>query len=320
MKSNVSSSKSKLGSKGGARCPCPRRLGPGSFGAVRTPCPTSQRNIFISSQSRYTQFVLKRKNIPVVLTIAGSDSGGGAGIQADLKSFAALCVHGTSAITCITAQNPGCVYDIDPCSPSIVRKQIEAVFDQLPPKAVKTGMLYSKPIIRTVAEFFSEPGRPPLIVDPVMVSTSGNVLLKSDAIKVFCNELLPKATLVTPNIHEAEVLTGQDIHSVEDLWTAAKAIYERFGCAALVKGGHLRKSKDAVDVFCSGREAVQLSSPFIRGIQTHGTGCTYSAAITAYLARGFPMVKAIQKSKQYISRVIAASQSVNGHSVLGCFM
>ncbi len=263
--------------------------------------------------------MLKRKDIPVALTIAGSDSGGGAGIQADLKTFAALGVHGTNAVTCITAQNPGRVYDIEPCSPNIVRKQIEAVFDQMRPKAVKTGMLYSKPIIRTVAEFLSELGRPPLIVDPVMVSTSGKVLLKPDAIKAFCTELLPKATLVTPNIHEAEVLIGEDIHSVEDLRTAAKIIYERFGCAALVKGGHLRKSKHAVDVFYNGDRTVTFSSPFIRDVRTHGTGCTYSAAIVAYLARGLPLVKAIQKSKQYIARAIATSKSVNGHSVLGWF-
>lgn len=258
----------------------------------------------------------KRKDIPAALTIAGSDSGGGAGIQADLKTFAALGVHGTSAITCVTAQNPEGVYGIEPCSPAIVRKQIEAVFDQLAPKAVKTGMLYSKQIIRTVASYFSEPGHPPLIVDPVMISTSGKPLLKADAINVLCRELLPKATLVTPNIYEAEILTDEEVNSVEGLRTVAKIIYERFGCGALVKGGHLRNSKEAIDVFYNGKQHTLVSSAFIRGIRTHGTGCTYSAAIAAYLAQGFPLLKAIQKAKQYISQAIAGSKRANGSWIL----
>jgi hydroxymethylpyrimidine/phosphomethylpyrimidine kinase len=260
--------------------------------------------------------VSKRKDIPAALTIAGSDSGGGAGIQADLKTFAALGVHGTSAITCITAQNPEGVYGIEPCSTAIVRKQIEAVFDQLPPKAVKTGMLYSKQIIRTVADYLCEAGHPPLIVDPVMVSTSGNPLLKADAINVLYRELLPKATLVTPNIYEAEMLTGEEIKSVEGLRSAAKIIYERFGCGALVKGGHLRKSKEAIDVFYDGKQHALVSGAFIHGIRTHGTGCTYSAAIAAYLAHGFPLLKAIQKAKQYVSQAIARSKRANGHWIL----
>lgn len=259
----------------------------------------------------------KRKDIPAALTIAGSDSGGGAGIQADLKTFAALGVHGTSAITCVTAQNPRGVYGIEPCSPAMVRKQIEAVFDQLAPKAVKTGMLYSKQIIGSVADYFSEPGHPPLIVDPVMVSTSGNPLLKPDAINVLCRALFPKAALVTPNIQEAEILTGKRIKSVADLRTAARIIYERFGCATLVKGGHLRNSKKAVDVIFDGNRETLLSASFVRGIRTHGTGCTYSAAIASYLALGLPLAKAAQKAKKYVTGAIARSQRVRTHWVLG---
>ena len=258
----------------------------------------------------------KRNEIPVALTIAGSDSGGGAGIQADLKTFTVLGVHGTSAITCVTAQNPEAVYAIESCSPAMVRKQIEAVFDQLAPQAVKTGMLYSKAIIRTVADFFANSERPPLVVDPVMISTSGKPLLRPDAITALCRELLPHAALVTPNLHEAEILTGETINSVEGLRTAASIIYERFGCAALVKGGHLRKSKEAVDVFYNGKRDLLLRSSFIRGIRTHGTGCAYSAAIAAYLARGLPLLKALQKAKQYVSQAIADSKQANDHWVL----
>ncbi|MCX6922268.1 MAG: bifunctional hydroxymethylpyrimidine kinase/phosphomethylpyrimidine kinase, partial [Verrucomicrobia bacterium] len=221
----------------------------------------------------------KRRQLPVALTIAGSDSGGGAGIQADLKTFAALGVHGTSAITCITAQNPNGVYGIQACSAEIVRRQIEAVFEGLRPAAVKTGMLYSAPIIRVVAEFFGRGQGVPLVVDPVMVSTSGAQLLKTAAIKALCEELLPLATLVTPNLDEAEILVGGKLSSVSDLRSAARELHQRFGCAVLVKGGHLRGLKEAVDIFYDGRQELLLSARFIRGVSTHGTGCTYSAAI-----------------------------------------
>ena len=151
----------------------------------------------------------KRPTLAIALTIAGSDSGGGAGIQADLKTFAALGVHGTSAITCVTAQNPKGVRGVQACGVDIVRRQIEAVFEALPPTAVKTGMLYSAPIIRVVAEFFRRCPRLPVVVDPVMVSTSGAQLLNRGAVKVLCAELLPLATVVTPNLDEAEILVGE---------------------------------------------------------------------------------------------------------------
>jgi len=257
--------------------------------------------------------------LPVALTIAGSDSGGGAGIQADLKTFASLGVHGTSAITCVTAQNPKCVLGIQACRPEIVRQQIEAVFSEFPPAAVKTGMLYSAEIIRVVAAFLGRRRQAPLIVDPVMISTSGSRLLKPSAIRSLMSGVLPLAALVTPNLAEAEVLVGREIRSVEDMRRAAKEIHGRFGCAALVKGGHLRNMREAVDVLFDGCEEWLLTAPFIKGVSTHGTGCTYSAAVTGYLARGCGLVRAVTRAKEYISQAVAQSKSVGKHTVLYSF-
>lgn len=258
----------------------------------------------------------KRTHLPIALTIAGSDSGGGAGIQADLKTFASLGVHGTSAITCITAQNPKRVLGIQACQPEIVRQQLEAVFAELPPAAVKTGMLYSAEIIRVVSRFFKR--RPPtaLVVDPVMVSTSGARLLKPSAIELLKRELLPLAEVVMPNLDEAEVLVGEKLRSVEDLRAAARVLQRSFGCAALVKGGHLRGLKQAVDIFYDGRQELLLAAPFLRGVRTHGTGCTYSAAVAGYLARGRSLPQAVRLAKEYITQAIARSQIAAGHSVL----
>ncbi|HYG36566.1 MAG TPA: bifunctional hydroxymethylpyrimidine kinase/phosphomethylpyrimidine kinase [Clostridia bacterium] len=260
----------------------------------------------------------KFREVPTALTIAGSDSGGGAGIQADLKTFAALGVHGTSAITCITAQNPRGVLGIQACSVSIVRSQLEAVFKELKPAAVKTGMLYSAPIIRTVAEYLRRQSAA-LVVDPVMISTSGAQLLKPAAVRSLCTELLPLATLLTPNLNEAEMLLGERLTSVEDLRSAAKELHQRFGCAVLLKGGHLRGLKDAVDIFYDGKQEYLLSAPFVRGVSTHGTGCTYSAAITGGLARGCSLPQAVQRAKEFITQAIAQSQTTARHFVLNSF-
>lgn len=261
----------------------------------------------------------KQTRLPIALTIAGSDSGGGAGIQADLKTFAALGVHGTSAITCITAQNPRGVLAMQPCSPGIVRRQIEAVFAELRPAAVKTGMLYSEEIIRTIAMCFEKSPRPILIVDPVMVSTSGTRLLKSAAIRVLERKLLPLATLVTPNLSEAEMLLGVKLSSVEDLRSAAREIHARFGCAALVKGGHLKGINEAVDIFYDGKKELLLTAPFIRRIRTHGTGCTNSAAIAGYVSHGCILVEAVSKAKEFVTQAIAQSRTVADHPVLNDF-
>jgi hydroxymethylpyrimidine/phosphomethylpyrimidine kinase len=260
----------------------------------------------------------KQLNTPIALTVAGSDSGGGAGIQADLRTFHSLGVHGVCAITCITAQNPAAVLGVQPCKPDMVRSQIEAVLAELPPSAVKTGMLYSKEIIRVVAELFSRGPRPLLVVDPVMIATSRASLLKSSALSTLLDKLLPLATLVTPNLDEAGVLMGgKALNSVEDMRRSARWIQEQFGCAALVKGGHLSGLKDAIDIFYDGKNEWLLSAPFIRGIATHGTGCTYSAAITALLASGHSLAQSVRSAKDYITTAVALSSFPGGHAVLG---
>jgi hydroxymethylpyrimidine/phosphomethylpyrimidine kinase len=259
-----------------------------------------------------------KTSLPVALTIAGSDSGGGAGIQADLKTFAALGVHGTSAITCITAQNPKRVAGIQACSSEMVRRQIEAVFEELRPAAVKTGMLYSTPIMRVLVEWFRD-RRVPLVVDPVMIATSGGILLKASAIKMLKDELLPLATLVTPNLAEAQVLTGRSLKSVEDMRAAAREIKERFGCATLVKGGHLRGVSEAVDIFYDGKTELLLRAPFVKGLHLHGTGCTYSAAITAGLAHGLDLPEAVALAKEHVTQAISHSQTVRKHAILNNF-
>ena len=245
-------------------------------------------------------FQNRSRKIPVALTIAGSDSGGGAGIQADLKTFAALRVHGTTAITCITAQNPKAVLGIEAIRPAMVHQQLEAIFAGFKPQAVKTGMLFSEEIISVVVEFFRK-RRVLLIVDPVMIASSGVRLLKPSAIRILEEKLLPLATLVTPNLDEAEVLIGKKISSLDDLRVSAKEIHRRFGCAALVKGGHL-PGVNAVDFFYDGKREVTLRARFVKGVSMHGSGCTYSAAIAGYLALGHDLSAAIKLAKKFITR------------------
>jgi hydroxymethylpyrimidine kinase/phosphomethylpyrimidine kinase len=261
----------------------------------------------------------RRHSLPVALTIAGSDSGGGAGVQADLKTFAALGVHGTSAVACVTAQNPRGVRGIQAARPDLVRQQIEAVFEELPPAAVKTGMLLAAPILHVVADFFQRQRACPLVVDPVMVATSGARLLQPSAVRALQERLLPLATLVTPNLDEAVILVGRPLRSVEDLRGAAAEIHRRYGCAVLVKGGHLRGMEEAVDIFQDGRTELLLSAPFVRGVSTHGTGCTYSAAIAGHLALGRTLAAAVEQAKGYITRAIARSVRVGRHTALNHF-
>ena len=256
---------------------------------------------------------------PVALTIAGSDSGGGAGIQADLKTFAALGIHGACAIACLTAQNPRRVLGVETCSPRMLRQQLDAVFAELPPAAVKTVMLGSAENVRVVAAFFKARAsrrRVPLVVDPVMVATSGATLLPPAAIRTLRQTLLPLATLATPNLYEAEILTGRKLATVEDVRGAAREIHTRFGCAALVKGGHLRGGHEAVDIYYDGQTELRLQARWISGVRTHGTGCTYSAAVAGYLARGFSLPQAVRRAKQFITRAIARSYRVGKHSAL----
>jgi len=256
------------------------------------------------------------KKIPVALTIAGSDSGGGAGIQADLKTFAALGVHGTSAIACLTAQNPRRVLQIDPCPPQMLRRQLEAIFEELSPAAIKTGMLFSGENIKVVADFLKNK-KTPLVVDPVLVSTSGARLLQPSALKILTTRLLPLATLVTPNLSEAEILSGQKISSLEAMSAAAQKIHSDFGCAVLIKGGHLRDSKQATDIFFDGQAGLILRAPFMKGIRTHGTGCVYSAAICATLAQGKTLTEAVKTGKTFVTRAISKSYRIGKHFALG---
>lgn len=252
---------------------------------------------------------------PVALTVAGSDSGGGAGIQADLKTFAALGVHGTSVLTCVTAQNPRRVSGIQACSPKIVRSQLEAVFAELLPAAIKTGMLLSPAIIRVVVDFLRSRGDALLVVDPVMAATSGSQLMQPSARRSL-DVLLSMATLVTPNVDEARALTGIGIRNVEDLRAAARALVGKYGCAALVKGGHLQGQREAVDIFFDGNVELLLSAPYIPNVSTHGTGCTYSAAITAFLSRGVKLRSAVVCGKEFISNAINSGIVAAGHFVL----
>jgi hydroxymethylpyrimidine/phosphomethylpyrimidine kinase len=260
------------------------------------------------------------RTLPIALTIAGSDSGGGAGIQADLKTFAALGVHGTSAITCLTAQNPKQVLGVEACSPKMLRQQIEAVFTELKPAAVKTGMLFSAENISVVAKFFSTPHAalhaPHLIVDPVMVSTSGARLLKPSAEKTLKEKLLPLAALTTPNLDEAEILAGQKISTPQKMREAARKIHAEFGCAVLLKGGHLKNCREAMDVFFDGETELLLTAPFVRDVSTHGTGCTYSAAICAALALGHDLPHAVEIGKNFITEAISNSYRIGGHFAL----
>jgi len=258
----------------------------------------------------------QKQALPVALTIAGSDSGGGAGIQADLKTFAELGVHGATAITCVTAQNPRRVIGIAACPPAIVRAQIEAVFEELPPAAVKTGMLYSDAIIRVVAKSLRSLRPRCLVVDPVMISTSGARLLQPSAIDALHKQLFPLADLLTPNLDETAALTGRPVRSIENMRRAARELHDKFGCAVLVKGGHLKGAREAVDIFYNEQTELLLSAPFIKGVNTHGTGCTYSAAITAHLALGLKLSDAVAAAKEHITNAIAHSRLAAGHHVL----
>jgi hydroxymethylpyrimidine kinase/phosphomethylpyrimidine kinase len=257
------------------------------------------------------------KSVPIALSIAGSDSGGGAGIQADLKVFEAFRVHGVVAITCITAQNPRAVLRVQPVAVSTLEAQIEAVCDALPPGCVKTGMLFSKRLIDVVADALVSRLRGiPVVVDPVMVATSGARLLQAGAFRVLCDRVLPLASLVTPNLAEAEWLVGGAIRDEEGMSHAARLLHQRFGCAALVKGGHLAGNSLATDFLFDGRNEFLFSTPRIAGVATHGTGCAYSAAIAACLARGEALARAIGLAKDFIAGAIRYHRSAAGHPVL----
>lgn len=257
---------------------------------------------------------------PVALTIAGSDSGGGAGIQADLKTFTALGVHGTSVLTAVTAQNPRRVLAVHEIPPRIVTAQLRAVFTELRPAAIKTGMLYSPEVITAVARFLKAHGRGiPLVVDPVMVATSGAVLLRPEAVSALTRQLFPLATLLTPNLAEAEHLLGETISTTQAMHDAAQELHTRFGCAVLVKGGHLRGGHMVPDVLYDGRTLHVFRGRRLAVPSTHGTGCTLSAAITAMLAHGCGLACAVGCAKAYVSCALRGGYLAGGHFVLEHF-
>ncbi len=251
--------------------------------------------------------------IPKALTIAGSDSGGGAGIQADLKTFAALGVYGSSVITAITAQNTVGVSAVHEVPTEVIRAQIDAVMSDIGADAVKTGMLSSSEIIAEVARGVRRHQIEKLVVDPVMVAKSGDRLLREDAIGAVLDLLLPLTYIVTPNIPEAEVLTGRPIHTESDMVDAARSIHDRGVRFVVVKGGHL--SGEAVDIVFDGTGVERLSSPRVNTRHTHGTGCTFSAAIAARLAAGRDPVQAVADAKSYLYGALLNSFEIGaGHS------
>lgn len=249
--------------------------------------------------------------IPRALTIAGSDSGAGAGIQADLKTFAALRVYGLSALTAITAQNTQGVHAVQDLPPELIRAQIDAVLEDIGADVAKTGMLSSPAIIEEVARCVSR-WNLRLVVDPVMVAKSGDPLLQPEAVTTLSTALLPLAEVVTPNLYEAEVLTGQRIETLDDMHKAAQVIYALGPRHVVVKGGH--RVADPVDVYFDGERFVELRGERILTRHTHGTGCTFSAAIAAFIARGLPMDAAVAGAKNYITEAIRHAPGLgSGH-------
>ncbi len=252
------------------------------------------------------------------MTIAGSDSGGGAGIQADLKTFAALGVYGTSAITAITAQNTLGVTAVLELPPELVAAQIDAIMSDIGADAAKTGMLANAAIIRTVAEKVVEHRIERLVVDPVMVAKSGDPLLRPEAVEALRGKLLPLAMVITPNAREAEVLCGRPVETADDARAAARLIHDLGPKIVVVKGGHLRG--DATDLVFDGREFLELWAPRVETPNTHGTGCTFSSAIAAGLAKGLEPLQAIREAKHYITEALRHSYSVGrGHSPVNHF-
>jgi len=241
-------------------------------------------------------------SIPKALTIAGSDSGGGAGIQADLKTFSAYRVFGLSVITAVTAQNSVGVQGVENLAPAFVARQLRSVLEDFGVDAAKCGMLSVAPIIEAVAGVLAEHPIDKLVVDPVMVAKSGDSLLQPDAVEALIRHILPLALVVTPNLPEAEVLSGMTVANREEMEEAARRIGKLGARHVLVKGGHLKG--DAVDILWNGREVTAFQVPRVESSNTHGTGCTFSAAIAAGLAKGRPLGEAVREAKAYVTKAI----------------
>lgn len=257
-------------------------------------------------------------SIPIAFTIAGSDSGGGAGIQADLRTFAFHCVHGTSALTCITAQNTIGVTRVDALPPEAVTAQIEAVLEDIGVQAAKTGMLLNEGIITAVSEQASKLSN--LVVDPVMVSRTGAQLIDDAAIVALKTLLIPHALILTPNRYEAQLLSGIEISTLEDMQEAAQRISELGAKSVLVKGGGMRDELRGVDVWFDGSQCETFATERIDTKHTHGTGCTLAAAITANLALGKDLRSSIQAAKQYVTKALEYSLAIgHGQGPVGHF-
>jgi len=241
---------------------------------------------------------------PVALTIAGSDSSAGAGIQADLKTFSAFGVYGLTAVTCVVAETPGKVLRIGAVEPRLLQDQIELLLSSFPVDAIKTGLLHSAGAIVAVMRALehADPSIP-VIVDPVMIATSGDRLLKEEAVDLYQTRLFPRASLITPNLAEASVLLGRKIISQRQMKEAVEELSGKFETSVLLKGGHL-SGDDAVDLLRHDGKTRAYTAPFVKGVKTHGTGCTYSAAITAGLALGLSLEQAIERAKDYVSAAI----------------
>jgi hydroxymethylpyrimidine/phosphomethylpyrimidine kinase len=255
--------------------------------------------------------------VPVALTIAGSDSSAGAGIQADLKTFGALGVYGLTAITCIVAERPGLVSEIDAVSAEMVCAQMEVLLKSFPVAAIKTGLLFSGEIVSAVARTLrahATRATSTLVIDPVMVATNGDLLLRDDAVEAYEHELFPLAALVTPNLDEAARLLGEPIGDLQAMRTAGARLTEKYRIPVLLKGGHL-SGQNAIDLLFVAGNVVEFSAPFSRGIATHGTGCTYSAAIAAGLASGLSLEGAVRRAKKFVTATI--TQYLNWETASG---
>ena len=252
------------------------------------------------------------ERVKTALTIAGSDSGGGAGIQADLKTFSALGVFGMSALTAITAQNTRAVTAVFELPSDIVAAQIDAVVTDIGADAVKTGMIANSELIRVVAEKVRQHGLRTFVVDPVMIAKSGDRLLREEAVRALREELIPLATVVTPNLPEAEVLVGRSVATLDQMRAAAADIVRLGARSVVVKGGHL--DGDPIDVFYDGQRYLELSARRVETTSTHGTGCTFASAIAAGLAKGAPPLDAIRRAKEFVTRAIETSFAIGrGH-------
>jgi hydroxymethylpyrimidine/phosphomethylpyrimidine kinase len=259
--------------------------------------------------------------VPVALTIAGSDSGGGAGIQTDLRTFAFHCVHGTSAITCVTAQNTVGVTRVDAMAAESVVAQIQAVVEDIGVQAAKTGMLLNQEIIAAVAQQIAAYKIENLVVDPVMVSRTGAQLIDDNAVQILRNILIPQAAIITPNRYEAQILSGLEIASLADMQAAAEIIHRELGVkAVLVKGGGMSGNLRGVDVLFNGEKLEILTTKQVETKNTHGTGCTLSAAIAANLALGKDLWTAVQAAKEYVTNALTYSLDIGkGQGPVGHF-